>query len=117
MRVTCRATHEFVENLIAAMQSGESVLRKTVHVDTTRQPLGGSKRESMAFDVVFQASAVLELPDGGEYILEAGEDCGRDLLDGEEELNGTERAAELRGLVRGCCEANGLSVRPGLIDM
>jgi hypothetical protein len=106
MRIVCHSVEDFLENL----KVGE-VFKKTVWVDTTR------KKESESVEsVVFQASAVLEV-EGGEALLQYGEECGLDYTDGSAETEGTEKANENRGKILDWCATQGLTVKPGIVDM
>ena len=115
MRVIVQNVAEFIGNLES--ESPDRVYGKTVYVSVTRTPLDGNKRDAAKWSVVFQASAVVDLPDGGQYILEVGEDCGTDYTDSTDEPAGTEQANELKERVRQYSRANGLTVRPGVVDM
>ncbi|MEE9592667.1 MAG: hypothetical protein V3W28_03695 [Thermoplasmata archaeon] len=115
MRVIVQNVAEFIGSLEAEEPS--KVYNKTVYVSVIRTPLDGTKKTAAKWSVVFQASAVVDLPDGGQYILEVGEDCGTDYTDSTDDPAGTEQADDLRGRVRQYCRANGLTVRPGVVDM
>ena len=105
MRIICRTVEAFVENL----RLGE-VFEHVVWIDVTRREINELK-----FVVNLQASAVLDLQ-GGQALLQYGEDCGMDLLDGDPELEGTEAAAVKRRRLVGHCDDAGLKVRPGSVD-
>jgi len=105
MRVVCRTVDSFVENL----HLGE-VVEKTVWVDDTSREVAEHKILHS-----LQASAVMRLADGGELLLQYGEDVGWDFMDGEPELEGTEAANHRKGYLKQCCEDMGLVIRPGIV--
>ena len=115
MRVTCGTIDEFIENL-KALPHG-AVFQKVIYVSRTRNSIDGTARNGVRFSVVLQASAVVDLGDDGQYLLEAGEDCGIDYEDSTQERKGTERASELRQKIKRHCESHGIDVRPGIVDM
>ena len=93
-----------------------AILQRAVRASTTRNPIDGIKYDAVKFSVVFQASAVVRLDDGGEYLLDYGEDCGTDYMDEPKKLEGSERANVLREKLAGFCDDYGLLVRPGIIE-
>jgi hypothetical protein len=97
---------DFIENLKI-----EKVFNKMVWVDTTRKTINEHVEQ-----VTFQASAVLEIA-GGESLLQYGGECGFDKTDGDPERDGTEIAKLRRKKISDWCEVNGLTVKPGLVDM
>ncbi|MCK9570092.1 hypothetical protein M0R72_14205 [Candidatus Pacearchaeota archaeon] len=114
MRVVCNTIEDFVENL--KIEGGNHVFQKVVYVTMSKRPLGSdSKRTAVVFAVNFQASTVVDLGEG-QYILDFGEDCGMDYMDGDKELNGTDQATRMRGQLQECCESLGLSIRPGIVQ-
>ena len=106
MRVVCRSIEAFIENL----HLGEPV-EKTVWVDATNREVSEHKILHN-----LQATAVVRMADGGEFLLQYGEDVGWDHTDGEKELEGTEAMSHRRGYLKQCCEDMGLTVRPGLVS-
>ena len=114
MRVICNDLDDMLTNLKLEMPS--AILQRAVRVSTTRNPQGGTKQTAMRFNVTFNASAVVRLSGGGEYLLEFGEDCGTDYMDEPKKLEGSERAAGLREKLVGFCDDYGLLVRPGIIE-
>jgi len=115
MRVKCETLDDFIENLTG----GESVHGGMVRASVSEVPQDGPKRGRFAatkWTILFQVTAVMVAEDGGEYILVCGIDCGTDYRDADEELAGSARAVELRKRLEDCCEKNGLTVRPGVID-
>ena len=113
MRVVCDTIADFIKNL--EIETPAHIYRGVVHSTVSSRPVDGDKRSAVKFDVTIQASAVIELPNGDQFILEVGELCGTDYRDNTQELNGTIRANELSGLLRVFCESNGVSLRPVII--
>lgn len=116
MRVQCSSIDDFLANL---NKCGGTVLNGTVFVDESRRPAHGQHPNvSVRWIVEIQASAVVELPDNrGEFLLQAGEECGLDYTDATQEFDGSDRAAELRGQLEGYCESRQLSLLPGIVDV
>ena len=115
MRVICNTLDDFIENL--GGYEKDDILQGCVYVDTTKNPVDGNKRTAVKFSVVFQASAVIALPDGGEFLLQMGVDCGTDYHDGTQAMDGTEEADNLRFRLKDFCSSRGVLVRPGIIDV
>lgn len=114
MRVTCEDLDSFLENL--RLEPPSHVLQQAVRVSISHRPLDSSdKHKAVKFDVVIQASAVVSLENGGEYLLDYGENCGIDYRDVSNELTGSLRANALRGKLVECCDDLGLRVRPGIV--
>jgi hypothetical protein len=116
MRVVCTELNDFITNL--QVEPTTSVLQQVVHISTNRRPLDNlDKHKAVRFNVTFHASAVVCLDDGGQYLLDYGEDCGIDYEDAEKELTGTQHANSLRKKLIEFCDECGLKVRPGIIEV
>jgi len=114
MQVTCHELGEFIGNLQHTEPS--KVLERVIWVSITSRPLDTSnKRDAVKFGVVFQASAVVNLGDGGQYLLHYGEDCGVDYRDKSQELLGSERSTLLKKKLVEFCDDFGLRIRPGIV--
>jgi len=114
MRVACNTIEEFLENLKSVEPS--SVYGKVVYVSVNRRPLDATdKNKATRLQVSLQASVVIDLDDG-QYLLEAGEDCGKDYRDGGGDNAGSDLAAELKDQIKNYCESTGLVVRPGVVS-
>lgn len=113
MRVECQSVSDFLENLKSV--PSESVNGKIVYVNLNRNPIDGTKRDAVKFNVVIQAFAVVDIV-GGQYLLVCGEDCGRDYEDSSQEFLGSEKAKELRATLNGFCSERGLAIRPGSVS-
>jgi len=114
MRVNFNSVDDFILDL--SREDRERVYQQAVRVQVSKNPIDGNKRDAVKFQVVFQASAVVATADGGEYIMEVGEDCGIDYRDASNELIGSERADDLRRMVSEFCDHHGLTLRPGMIE-
>ena len=106
MRIECQSVADFLANL-----AGESVLLNRVHADETKVAV----TDAVA-DVIFQASAVLDLGESGQALVACGERCGRDRATADGTMEGTRRAKELRDLLETKCAEMGLEVRPGILS-
>jgi len=115
MRVTCNDIAEFLKCL--EDEGNERVFQRTVRVSRSRNPLDDSKDKAVRFSANIQVSTVIDLGDDGQYLLEAGEDCGIDYEDSTREMLGTEQMEMLRNRIMVCCDRLGLKVLPGLIDL
>lgn len=113
MRVICTTLDDFIANL--RMEPPSAVLQQAVRASVSSRPLDGDKQKAVKFNVVFQASAVVNLDDGGQYLLDYGEDCGIDYRDSSQEFVGTQRANELKIKLTEFCDDQGLKIRPGVI--
>ena len=105
MRVVCRTVEAFVENL----RLGEAV-EKTVWLDETHREISEHK-----ILCNLQVSAIVRLVDGGEFLLQYGEDVGYDFTDGEPQKEGSDAMGHRKGYLKECCEDIGLVVRPGIV--
>ena len=115
MRIVCNTIDELLTNLM--IEPPTSVLQSTVHASTSERPIdSSSKYDAVKFGITFQVSAVVCLADGGQYILDYGEDCGIDYRDASQEMIGTARANALRKRLVEFCDDFGLRVRPGIIE-
>ena len=110
MRILCDSIEKFLSNLRSA--KGPCWL-STVWIDRTSNVLEGSITTS----VYIQAQCVVNSPDGSQYIIQGGEDCGEDFEDGDEEKFGSEKQAKLYRELQDYCESAGLSVQPGILEV
>ena len=106
MRITCHTIEAFIENL----KLGD-VFEHVVWIDRTEREINELKHV-----VNLQASAVIDFQDG-QALLQYGEDCGVDLLDGVPKMEGSEIAAVKRKKLIEYCDDVGLKVRSGMVDM
>jgi hypothetical protein len=115
MRVTTGTIDDFLANLGKDVGKGATLFCNTIYAGMSRRPLDDDDpRKAVRFGVVYQATAVVVLSSGDQYLLVAGEDCGVDYEDSSQERNGSERADELGRTLRTWCDGRGLEVRPGV---
>lgn len=107
MRVTCSSVPDFLVNL----EDGLRVLKKTIWLNRERKEIGECK-----FLVSLQASAVVGLESGGEFLLQYGEECGLDFTDGDGQTDGSNIAGIRTKRVHEFCGEHGLKVKPGVVD-
>lgn len=110
MRITTSTVDEFVECLDNAV----SIFENTIRVSITRRPQEGG-RNAVKFDVVLQASALVTSPEG-EYILEAGEECGIDYNDATQEKQGSSVASKQKQMIVEYAKTKNWKVLPGIIS-
>jgi len=107
MRITCETIGDFLQNI-----GDGDPHRKTIHFNRSRKDMNsdGSSQE-----VYLQMSAVLRYEDTTEALVECGFNCGIDR--GEDDVKaGTKLQTELTQMMEEYCEANGLRLRPGVLD-
>lgn len=118
MKVMCSTVADFLANLDIALVKGDTILQKAVYVDVSDNPIDGTrwgKNPAAKWRRDLQAMAVVQMQDGGEYLLECGVECGTDYRC-EGEYPATERAKIDRGFIEAYCIGKGLTVRPGTIE-
>lgn len=113
MRVTCNS----VEDFIVSLSIVEHIFDNTIRANITRRPIDGSNWDAARFSVIFQISTVVCKDDGGEYLLEAGIECGTDFEDATPEKEGTERASACLDKVTQYAEKRGWQVLPGVLGL
>ena len=106
MTVTCYSVAEFVECLVAESE----LFQNTIRISIIRRRLNEA-----VLEVVFQASAVVEVVDS-QYLLEVGIDCGKDYSDGEGEHNGSHKANNFKHDLICYAETRGWKILPGVIS-
>ena len=112
MRIHCTTVQDFWENI-----AEESVYRRSVHVHSEYAMLNGTAEENCSsFDVAVVVTAVIDLPDGGQAIVDARERCGIDRHTQDGGLDGSRKCDELITGLRDLCEAKRLVIRPGVLD-
>lgn len=113
MRVSCNLFDDWMQNLVSV----ERVFGGTVYFSVTRQPQDGQdRRKALVFSVVVQASAVIELSEDSQYLLECGEDVGTDNLCADGHTDGSDRAKVYRDRLVEFAEPRGIKVMPGIIS-
>lgn len=110
MRVTCATVEEFLTNLGSVQPS--DVFQQRVYVSRTPRRVDEA---GVKIAVTLHASAVISL-EGGEYLLDYGEDCGLDYEDASQQYDGTNAASMRKAAIAAVCERLGLKVMPGVVD-
>ncbi len=111
MRVSCPTIVEFLE----CLESVDTVFDDTIRFSKISKPLGENKAKAVKFEVVVQASTVVQSKES-EYILEAGQSCGVDYNDASQEFEGSEVAAAYKKAVESVAVQKGWKVLPGVIS-
>ena len=111
-RVLCSTVEDFIANL----RAGAEIFENTIWACVVRSPLDGTKRDAAKFEVVIQASAVVQQAET-EYLVDFGEQCGRDYEDASQDKAGTARAHEILELIHQYAKERGLRVLPGVLDI
>jgi hypothetical protein len=107
MRIECHSIADFMENLVAI----GSVFQNIVYWNYYRRPITNIK-----YLVVVQASTVADLKEDGQFILEAGEECGEDVKAANGTDAGSNRAESLKKQLADYCASRGLKLLPGHIQ-
>lgn len=112
MRVTTETLDEFFERI----DNDPQVFQNAISVSTIKKPINGTRYDALAFEVIFQASTMVIVQNHSGYLLEIGLHCGKDRLDGEPDLEGSNRADGYKQRIKEYAEKKGFKVLPGLID-
>lgn len=113
MRVVCQTVDEFLE----CLKEEPEILQNTVRVSIVERPVDKGPRDSIKYEIVLQASAVVCFEEGGQYLLEVGIDCGTDVRDADPSLDGTIRAQNLKARIKEFAENSALKIMPGMIQI
>lgn len=112
MRIVCHSIDDFLENL-----KSSNVHRRIVHASMTTKAEGNKPVSQATSVTVFGAfTAILSFTDGGSALLEYMEECGVDRTSAPATSEGTDRYNSQLARLRVCCDANGLTIMPGVID-
>ena len=112
MRIKTHSVADFIKNL-----EGHKVYNDAVFVDLSKQPLNGNgPRDATSWLIILHATAILDFTDGGQALLELGKECGID-RETEGEIEGTREWNLCEEDIIDFCDSNGLTVKPGVIDM
>jgi len=112
MRIKCASIDSFIENL-----RNQSIYGNTVYLDHTRNPLNGTMRDAISWEVTTHITAILDFPDGGQALLDCGVNCGIDHDDSADGQDGTKLFKRYEDRIESYCEEYGLMVKPGVVDM
>jgi len=111
MRVECKSIQDFLLNLDNIAM--ERVIESTIRVSISEN------REGVKYYVNFQASALIQLAEyDGQYLLEFGADCGRDIRGtSDPDFEGTSKAMAFKAEVIEMCDKKGWTTLPGVISI
>lgn len=107
MRVTCNSIDDFITNLtdVASL----NVLNGIIYVDVTKRPVENAK-----FLVSIQATTVVSMEIDGQYLVVAGEECGRDIVTADADYSGSERSNVLKQRLVDFCKTKNWRILPGV---
>ena len=74
-------------------------------------------REAVRHEVVIQASMIVEIDDGGQYLVQFGMSCGEDYTDSSQSYEGTKKSKITKSLIKSQCDEFGLRIGPGVIEI
>jgi len=115
MRVECSTLDDFLVNLGTLTNPVSEVFGGAVYADVIRTPMG-TDSNPVKFSVTFQASAVVRLEDGSEYLLAVGIKCGYDYEDASRDRSASDVASKLKERLNEFCLGRNLTVRPGRVS-
>lgn len=114
MRITTANLVDF----FVALNAEEKVFQDVIRLSISRQKHDPSgKSPGMKFLVVLQVSALVECGDGSQYLLECGQDCGKDYNEAVPVTDGSDQAQALRAEVVSYAAGRGWRVLPGVIGI
>jgi hypothetical protein len=114
MKVTCDSLETFFENIEA--EPSECVYNNVIYINRIETLLGDNKENSARYLVVLRVSTIMDLPDGGQYLLITEDECGIDYHDSTQEKEGTKVANVKEEKLKSFCESRNLKIRPGVVD-
>lgn len=107
MRVVCRSEDEAQAALASVKRAGLSLFEDAIRISVSR-----TSYNEAVLSVNFLLTAVVQLAEGGEYLLEFGKDCGFDDLS-TEQTAGTDESSRLVGTF----SSLGWGILPGVIEV
>lgn len=114
MRVTCQTVDEFCQCLLDAIGKGHSVADGTARFSKLIKS-EGNRRDAPKVEISVHVSAIVQMNEGGDYLLEVEERCGTDYQDASQEYAGSERADSIKDNLATICQDAGCVVMPGII--
>ena len=123
MIITCNTIQELLEEIETQVKEhGNAVVYQlTIRVSISKRPLADSAhtkpRDVVRWEVELQASALVDLGEQGQYLVQVGESCGIDYHDNSQEMGGTIEADRLKAIVKSFCDSYGLRIGPGTIQV
>lgn len=112
MRITVTSIDEFLECLDAETD----IYQKTIRVCVGRRSLDVTSKVPIKFEVIFQACALVEVEEGGQYLLQMGLSCGKDFEDQGGERPGSAVALNYRNRMLEYAKKRGWRILPGVIE-
>lgn len=109
MRVTCNTVEEFIE----CLRNEKSLFQNTVRVNLSERALD---TDGIKYEITIQASAVVIVDETSQYLLEYGEDCGKNYKNGEGE-EGTQNALKKKESIESYAKDREWKVLPGVIQI
>jgi hypothetical protein len=112
MKVTVTSIEEFFECLDAEKQ----IYQGTIRVCTGKKPLDPPGRIQVKFEIILQACTLVEVEEGGQYLLQIGISCGKDYEDQGGERPGSALAKSYRDRIAEYARKRAWRVLPGVIE-
>ena len=123
MIITCNTIQELLEEIETQVKEHgiAAVYQSMIRISISKRPLADSAhtkpQDVVRWEVELQASAVVDLGDEGQYLVQMGESCGIDYHDNSQEMGGTIEANRLKAIAKSFCDSYGLRVGPGKIQV
>ena len=116
MQVVCNNLDEFLgdlnESLRGAVEPSNLILQGCIRTSVSENTVSEAVTQ-----IILKLTAVVILPEGGEYLLSVGLDCGKDYNDASQEKPGTAKYCECMKYIEDFCVGRGLKVRSGIIQI
>jgi hypothetical protein len=113
MVVTFATVEEIAQELAIEAQA-ERVFEDTVRIRADETP---RDNEGAIFSVTLWVTALIQDKDGDQWILEFGGVAGDDDRTEAQDLEGSEKAAEWKGVIERVAAEHGLLIRGGKIEV
>jgi len=111
MIIKCNTVEAFLENI-----KGSDLFQEIVFIDITSRGMGDNQRSSTSFEIIFQASTIIQYGEGDQALLQMGLLCGIDRHTGDGGLEGTEKAIMCRAQIEEYCAEHDKKVKPGILN-
>ena len=112
MKVSCVSIAEFIE----VLKDEEKIYRDIIRVSINRTGVDKPGRDATKFQVGILATTLVQVGEDEEYLLEAGEICGRDLESEDTDNSGSKRASQLKMKIVEFADTRNWKVKPGIIS-
>ena len=113
MRVVCQTIDEF----LLCLKEEKAVVQNAVRVSISERPVDKGARDSIKYEIVLQAAAVVQIDEYSQYLLEVGIDCGVDVRDSDPSMEASIKARNLKQKIEDFCKGRELKVLPGMIHL